>query len=75
MRKTSSDDNTTHGLAEPKTIFLFIIYKHVSYGRRTPRQSVHDTTLCDKFVCHLRQVGGFLRVLWFSPPIKQTATI
>ena len=26
------------------------------------RRGVLDTTLCDK-VCHLRQVGGFLRVL------------
>jgi hypothetical protein len=28
-----------------------------------------------KFVSDLRQVDGFLRVLQFSPPIKQTATI
>jgi hypothetical protein len=28
-----------------------------------------------KFVCDLRQVGGFLRVLRFLPPIKLTATI
>jgi len=28
-----------------------------------------------KFVRDLRQVGGFLRVLRFPPPIKQTATI
>jgi len=28
-----------------------------------------------KFVSNLRQVGGFLRVLRFSPPIKLTATI
>jgi hypothetical protein len=28
-----------------------------------------------KFVSDLWQVGGFLRVLWFSPPIKLTATI
>ena len=28
-----------------------------------------------KFVSDLRQVGGFLRVLQFSPPIKLTATI
>ena len=28
-----------------------------------------------KFVSDLRQVGGFLRVLWFPPPIKLTATI
>ena len=27
-----------------------------------------------KFVSDLRQVGGFLRVLWFPPPIKLTAT-
>jgi hypothetical protein len=25
-----------------------------------------------RFVCDLRQVGGFLRVLWFPPPIKLT---
>jgi hypothetical protein len=28
-----------------------------------------------KFVRHLRQVGGFLRVLWLPPPIKLTAMI
>jgi len=28
-----------------------------------------------KFVMDLRQVGGFLRVLRFPPPIKLTATI
>jgi hypothetical protein len=28
-----------------------------------------------KFVSDLRQVGGFLRVLWFPPPMKLTATI
>ena len=28
-----------------------------------------------KFVNDLRQVGGFLRVLWFPPPIELTATI
>ena len=28
-----------------------------------------------KFVIHLRQVSGFLWVLWFPPPIKLTATI
>jgi hypothetical protein len=36
---------------------------------------VVDTTLCDKFVSDLRQVGGFLRVLRFPPSIKLTATI
>ena len=28
-----------------------------------------------KFFSDLRQVGGFLRILWFPPPIKVTATI
>ena len=28
-----------------------------------------------KFVSDLRQVGGFLRVLWFPPPLKLTTTI
>ena len=28
-----------------------------------------------KFVSDLLQVGGFLHVLWFPPPIKLTATI
>ena len=27
-----------------------------------------------KFVSDLQQVGGFLLVLWFPPPIKLTAT-
>jgi hypothetical protein len=38
---------------------------------------VVDTTLIYvlKFVSDLRQVGGFLRVLYFPPPIKLTATI
>jgi hypothetical protein len=25
-----------------------------------------------KFISYLRQVGGFLQVLWFPPPIKKT---
>jgi hypothetical protein len=28
-----------------------------------------------KFVSDLQQVGGFLSVFWFSPPMKLTATI
>ena len=28
-----------------------------------------------KFVSDLQQVSGFLRVLWFPPPIELTATI
>ena len=37
-------------------------------------RGVLDTTLCDK-VSDLQQVCGFLRGLWFPPPIKLTATI
>ena len=39
----------------------------------TFRQGVLETTLCDRFVSDLRQVGGFLRVFPFPPPIKLTA--
>ena len=38
-------------------------------------RGVLDTTLCDKVVSDLRQVGGFLRVLRFPPPMKLTTTI
>jgi hypothetical protein len=31
-------------------------------------RGVLDTTLCDKFVSNLRQVGAFLRALRFPPP-------
>ena len=37
-------------------------------------RGVRNTTLCDK-VSDLRQVGGFLRVIRFPPPIKMTASI
>ena len=36
---------------------------------------VLDTALCDKFVSDLQQVGGFLRILRFPPPIKLTTMI
>jgi len=32
------------------------------------------TTLCDK-ICQWHPVDGFLRILWFPPPIKLTTTI
>jgi hypothetical protein len=34
-----------------------------------------DTTLCDKFVSDLWQVGSDLHVLRISPPIKRTNCI
>ena len=39
------------------------------------RRGVLDTTLCDTFVSDIRQVGIFLRVHRFPPPIKLTVTI
>jgi hypothetical protein len=39
------------------------------------RRDVLDTTLCDKFVCDLRQICDFIQVLLFPPPIKLTAMI
>ena len=36
------------------------------------RRGVLDTTLCDKFVSDLRQVGCFLWVIRFPPPKKKT---
>ena len=38
-------------------------------------RGVLDTTLHDKVVGDLQQIGGYLQVLGFSPPIKLTATI
>jgi hypothetical protein len=38
-----------------------------------PTQAIQHYVI--KFVSDLRQVGGFLRILVFPPPIKPTATI
>jgi hypothetical protein len=38
------------------------------------RRGVLNTTLCDKFISDLLQVGGFLRVLQYAPSIKLTTT-
>ena len=56
--------------------YLFAISAYRHYHCELESRSwrgVLDTTLCD--VSELRQVGGFLWVLWFLPPIKLTATI
>ena len=37
-----------------------------------PAQAIQHYVI--KFVSDLQQVGGFLRVFWFPPPIKLTAT-
>jgi hypothetical protein len=36
---------------------------------------IMDVSQKEKFVSDLWQVGGSLRVLWFPPPRKLTATI
>jgi len=64
------------------------IYWNKKLDLQLPMQSVPITTdvvssnldqgevynIVIKFVCDLRQVGGFLWILWFPPPIKMTAT-
>jgi hypothetical protein len=55
------------------TTYEISVYHHQSYELKSRSwQGVLDTTLCDKFVSDLRQIGGFL---WVSPPIKLTTTI
>ena len=44
-------------------------------NRNLGQGEVYSIHYVIKFVSDLRQVGGFLRVLRFPPPIKLTATI
>jgi hypothetical protein len=49
---------------------------YLLYNRNDVKTQVNDTKYyVIKFVSGLRQVGGFLQVLRFPPPIKLTATI
>ena len=52
-------------------------FPYVNWGRRGHTHGkVYSIQLyVIKFVSDLRQVGGFLRVLRFPPPIKLTSTI
>ena len=53
--------------------FVFIYY--FAYTETSRSDEVHSIQqYAIKFVSDIRQVGGFLRVLWFPPPIKLTAT-
>ena len=65
--KTGSHDNINH--------ILQIIYYFCSIRHHRSHLVVNYQHYVIKFVSDLRQVGGFLRVLWFPPPIKLTATI
>jgi hypothetical protein len=51
------------------TTYAFSAYHHwyCEFGSRSGRGVQHYVI---KFVSVLRHVGGFLRVLWFPPPIK-----
>jgi len=56
------------------TTYAISVYHHwfCEFESRSWRGIQHYVI---KFVSDLRQFGGLLRVLWFPPPIKLTATI
>ena len=56
------------------TTYAISAYHHCCYEfeSRSGRGVQHYVK---KVVSDLRQVSGFLRALWFPPPIKLTATI
>jgi hypothetical protein len=56
------------------TIYAIGTYHHwcCGFDSRSGRGVQHYVI---KIVSDLQQVGGFLRVLWFPPPIKLSATI
>ena len=55
---------------------VYIVTKVVSSNHaREEVYSIQLWTCVIKFVSDLQQVGGFLQVLWFLPPIKLTAII
>jgi len=57
-------------LSKSSQIFLEVVSSNPVHGEV---YSIQDYVI--KFVSDLRQVGGFLRVLRFPPPIQLTATI
>jgi len=69
--KYNVQDRTVVGFT---TTYAISAYHHCccEFNSRTGRGVQHYVI---KFVSDLRQVGGFLRVLRFPPPIKLTATI
>ena len=54
-----------------KLVFLHKLWVRIQLTAKC--NSIQDFVI--KFVSDLWQVGGFLQVLWFPPPIKLTATI
>jgi hypothetical protein len=67
-----------------RSFFMVKMYLHKIFGNKTGEgespyrirlQPVKPLHYVIKSVSYLQQIGGFLRVLWFPPPIKLTATI
>ena len=57
-------------------VFLTVLITTKVVGSNTAHGEVYSIQhYVIKFVSNIRQVGGFLRVLLFPPPIKLTATI
>jgi hypothetical protein len=50
-------------------------YHHESCEFESHSGKVYSMHHYVKFVSDLQQIGGFLQVLWFPPPIKLTTTI
>jgi hypothetical protein len=58
------------------TTYAISTYHHQRYEFESRSwRGAFDTTLCGKVFQRLRQVGGFLRLPRFPPPIKLTAMI
>jgi hypothetical protein len=59
-----------------KTTYTTSVYHHLRHEFESCSGEVYSMQhYVIKFVSDLRQVSGFLRVLWFHPPIKLTAMI
>jgi hypothetical protein len=57
-----------------RSILSFIISSVIAYIARSDEvYSIKHYVM--KFVSDLRQVGGFLLVLWFPPPINMLTTL
>ena len=66
-------DHTVVGCATTCTISAYQHQRCEFESRSDEMYAIQHFVI--KFVSNLRQVGGFLQVLRFPPPIKLTATI
>jgi len=69
-----SDDRGRRMVVRFTTTYVICVYHHwcCEFDSRSGRSVQHHVI---KFVIDLRQVGGFLRVLRFPPPIKPSQTM